>query len=749
LRKENQRLKRKAVLEMTLTLLLASILTLSPISVSTGEERGPEIDKLRFKVIKELDDQVLGMQTGEINVLTEPMKMEDIDSLGADGFTITSAPAFQMAYMIFNIRPNRDYLPPGTPECNPKAAQVLSDVNFRHACFHAYDQEGICASIYGYTVTPIQSIVPPAQAVWLNPMIPKHLYNPGDPTATTEYPEDHSSCGILRYGGYVYSATLQNWVTPYDIDEDGTPGTNHPSRPLEILDPDDVVPEITVITPDATTHPSEWIHALRWVEKLQEIGLNDIDLDLRECSWDVRKYAPLYFGDFDILWWSQTLERFPTHVYDMCHSSQDTGMHLGVFTPNIAGVNNSEVDQKVETVKFSLDEAERRIACHETQYLMFDDNNPQALAYMPLYSRLHFDAFDPYLRGIVNSPGYGSDNTWTHLNIRWEPGYERIEDGETILVWCLGDEPPSLNPLNATNSNSWKILDSITDGLLTTNPYSHEDVPWLAWNWTIEAPINTTVTLDSDWYLGEGVLYKSAGETHEIIDGMTVTFSLNDTVEWQCGNPYNASDAEFNWEFLRNNQIPKYTSFWKHIIDAQIIDSHKVKIYLNVTGQFLQYDLGSTAAMLPPPVWKPLDGKPIDEILEYQPSTNTTKPTGAGPKFGTAECPTQLYATGAFVFEHYNSTEMIADLHANRDYFKTNAETQTQKVEMFHEIGDVNKDGYIDVFDLSTLGVSYGCFSWMPCYNPDADLNQDGLIDARDLALITWSFGEQREHPEP
>lgn len=743
-------MKRKAVLGMTLSLLFASMLTLSPISVSSGEQRGPEIDKLRFKVIKGLDDQIFGMQTGEINVLTEPMKVEDIDNLEADGFTITSVPAFQMVQMVFNVRPNRDYLPSAYRWCHPEAVKVLSDVNFRHACFHAYDREVICASIHGYTVTPIQSLVPPAQGAWLNSRVPKHPYSPGDPTAITEYPEDHSSCGILRYGGYLYSTTLHNWVTPYDIDEDGTPGTNHPDRPLEILDPDDVVPDIDVDSPSYEIAPWDALHVSRWVDELNRIGLNSVGLwPGGECGCELWYEKVFCEADFDIAMTTWFVGRFPDHLYDMCHSSQDTATDPWAYMPNAAGVNDSVLDELVERVKFSLNPKERMEACHEAQYWMYDDSNTQALAYMPMYSRVYFNAFAQNLRGIVNSPGYGSDNMWTHLNMRWEPGFERIEDGKTILVWCLGDEPGSLNPLNATSSYSWQILGSIVDGLLAINPYTHEDLPWSAWNWTIEAPINATVMLDSDWYLGEGVLYKSAGEAYEIVNGMVVTFSLNDTVEWQCGNLYNASDAEFNWEFLRNNRIPRYNSLWKHIVDARVIDSHTVKVYLNVTSQFLLYDLVSTAAMLPSPVWKRLDGKPLDEILEYDSSTNTTKPAGAGPKFGTNECPTQLYGTGRFVFEYYDSTEMVADLHANRDYFKTSVETQAQKVEMFHEAGDVNRDGYIDVFDLSTLGVSYGCFSFMPCYSVDADLNQDGVIDGRDLALITWSFGEQREYPQP
>jgi len=722
------------------------MLTLSSITVSSLEQKGPRIGKLRFKVIKGLDQQVLGMQTGDINVLIDLRRTGDIDNLYADGFTITSAPSYDMAYLVFNVRPDRDYLPPPC-QCNIEAAMVLSDVNFRHACFHAYDQEEICVSIYGYTVTPIQSLVPPAQGAWLNPIVSKHAYNLGDPTATTEYPEDHSSCGILRYGGYAYSATLQNWVTPYDIDEDGTSGTNHPSRPLEILDSDDFVPEIVVTTPCICCYPSEWRHGQRWVEKLQEIGLKSIDLDRSEASWEIRKYDPLYFGDFDIFWWSQRLERLPTHVYGMCHSSQDTGMHLGVFTPNIAGVNNSELDQKVETVKFSLNDTERRMACQEAQYLMFDDTKPQALAYMPMYSRVHFNAFDPNLRGIVNSPGYGSDNIWTHLNMHWEPGFERIEDDDTVIVWGLGGEPESLNPLNATSTYAWQIMGSIMDGLTAINPYTHEDLPWLGWNWTIEAPVNITVTLDSDWYLGERVLRTSAGETYDIVNGMIVTFWLNDTVNWQCGNPFNASDAEFNWEFLRNNQIPKHASLWSHIVDAQVTDPYTVKVYLNVTSQSSLHDLANTAAFLPPPVWKSLDGKPLDEILDFNPSTNTTKPKGAGPRFGTPECPTQLYGTGPFVFESYNSTEMVANLHADPDHFRTKAGIHNSLVELFHRIGDVDREGEIGILDLSKQGLAY--FTWPPnpLYDVDADVNSDGIVDIRDIALTGQHFGEKREYP--
>ena len=68
---------------------------------------------------------------------------------------------------------------------------------------------------------------------------------------------------------------------------------------------------------------------------------------------------------------------------------------------------------------------------------------------------------------------------------------------------------------------------------------------------------------------------------------------------------------------------------------------------------------------------------------------------------------------------------------------------------MFHEVGDVNRDGYINIIDLSLTAISYFCFEGEPCYNPDADLNCDHIIDMRDIALVGYHYGEQREYPEP
>jgi peptide/nickel transport system substrate-binding protein len=669
------------------------------------ERRGPVIDIFRAKVIKNPDAQLLAMQNEEGVVLTDLIRPGDIVKLDAEGFTITSAPGFHMGHIGFNIRPNRDYLTPPY-KCNPAAAPFMSDVNFRHALFHLYNQEEIVASIYGYIVLPIQSLVPPAQGGWVNPDVPLHPYNPGDKTGTTVYNpatgENEDACSILRYGGYTYDAGEDNWRN--------SGGT--------------LVPTITLWTPTYETAPTSADHGARFVATCNTYGVTSIEHVPRD-------FAPYMddvdIGDFDMYMVFWSLGRFPDHLETMCHSDHDVAVVPHDY--NLPGCHDPDLDAAVRTIITSLDHSEKLAAAYEAQRILYDEDYPNAaFSYMQLYSRIYFNGFNPDLRGIVNSPGYGSANGWTYMNIHWAPGTERLEGGETIVEWIWGEEPELLNPCSATTVYAWDIIDKTLDGMIAVNPYTHEDMPWMATDWDVD-------------------VWPDAGGSG--VDWMNLTFYLRDDIYWQDGNQYTAEDAEFSLEFLRDNEIPRYMGMWMWLHDVEVLDTYTFRAIMTTTSQFLLYDVAGTAALLPPQVWAPWDGQPLVNIMQYDPSTDTSA-TGMGPWFGTGSgyASTHLFGTGPFVFEFYNPSLMYSDLHQFKGYFLTTAEIQDMKTEMFHKIGDVNRDGYIDVFDLSTLGVSYGCFSWMPCYNVNADLNLDGVCDGRDLALITWHWGEQKEYPE-
>jgi len=678
--------------------------------------------------------QIVALQTHETDVLTDLMGAQDVEKLASECFTITSTPGFHIAYIGFNVRPDQRYK---TQAGSPIAGPVLGDANFRHACFHCYNQEEILASIYKYVVTPIQSLVPPAQGGWVNQAVQTHPYNPGDPLGTTVYDPvtkaNADACSILRYGGYTYDSGEDNWLTPYDLDGD------------TVLN--DYIPTLLVFTPTYEVAPTSAEHGARFAEDCNAIGI-PLEHDPREYA----SYLDLVYGttgvpggEFDLYMHSHELGRFPDHLYNFCHSSQDTLIRPGAY--NGVGVNCSELDAAVETVKFSLNHAEKLDAAHDAQAMLYDpDTYPECgCAYMNMYSRIYFDAFNPGLRGIVNSPGFGSDNMWTFLNIHWEPGhpYERLEDGNSTIIWCLGEEPELLNPCYAYTSYAWEILDRILDSLKAVNPYTHADIPWITTDWNIEGPITETVTLDSE----NRLLGLPAGATVDVIDGMKCTYTIRTDVTWHCGNLYTVDDAEWNLEFFRNNEIPRYMDMWENLIDVQVINSTSFVVYNNETSQFLPYDFMDAAAYLPPPVWAPLDGKPLPEILAYDPASNTTKPTGAGPRFGTDACPTQLYGTGAFVFQYYDPVGMYADMTANRYYFKSTEEIQTQKVEMFWACGDVNRDGVVDQIDQARLNASFGCVIGEPCYDPDCDFNSDGIVNGYDGMKISFYWGDRREYP--
>jgi len=767
---------KKIVYSTLLTLLL--VVSMMPLSVS-AQQMGPEIDRLRFKVITGPASQLKAMQKPcRVDALTDLIRTNDIEKLYGEGFTITSAPGFHMGHIGINIRPNQTYKDPA--HGHPDAGPVLSDANFRHALFHCYNQEEIVASIYKYIVTPVRSLVPPAYGGWCNPAVPSHPYNPGDPNAVTIYnpatQANSDSCSILRYGGYLYCAINSSWAVPYDLDGDSTPGTDgSPGTPATaILDPDDELkyftidrlidhkkikmPGLRMFTPTAAVAPTSQWHGARFVADCNRIGI-----PLFQAPRAFSTYLDLVFGtgstpggEFDLYMVFWDLGRIPDHLYDMCHSDYDSLIVPGAY--NAPGIHSDELDAEVETVKFSLDHEAKMEASFKAQEMLYDpDTYPQcACAYMQLYSRIYFNTFNPGMRGVVNSPGYGSDNSWTFLNMRWASGHanERIEGSDSTVIWCLNDNPERLNPCYAHTVYAWEILGTVLDGLMAVNPYTLADLSWIAESWTIEGPMNATVTLDSNWYkgyndtLGERILYKSAGQTEDMINGMNITYNLRSDVEWQCGNTYTPSDAEFNLEFLRNNQIPRYMSMWEHLIDVQVIDSTFFSVYVNRTSQFLIYDFAGLAAYLPPPVWTPLDGEPLRDILAYDPTANTTKPTGAGDNFGTYPGPqNQLYGTGPFIFEYLHPLAKRAELHANRQYFLSTQEIRDMKTYMFHRIGDVNYDGQIWGVDKTRYSLAYGCDCYDYCYDADADLNEDCFVDALDGILISWYWGDKKEYP--
>ncbi len=56
-------------------------------------------------------------------------------------------------------------------------------------------------------------------------------------------------------------------------------------------------------------------------------------------------------------------------------------------------------------------------------------------------------------------------------------------------------------------------------------------------------------------------------------------------------------------------------------------------------------------------------------------------------------------------------------------------------------VGDIDKSGRVDGFDLGRFGVAHGTREGDPLWNPRLDLNNNGVLDGKDLEIIHKNFG--------
>ena len=703
-KEKRENLKSKVIVAIMLVSMLATILMVQ----TTFSQIGPEMDILRHEVIKSPDAALIAMQTGVCDFSPDQIRTPDIEKQDEDGMTITEDLGFHMGFIAYNIRDLATIQSYWRPSVT---AWPLHDVAFREALITCYDQLGIIPPIYGYIVTPVRSLVPPAQSKYYNPAVPEHPYNPGNPFTSTA--GDGTSCGILLAAGYTFVDAGTTGVVD-DADYWKCPN-NEP------------VPYMEIWTPLIGVAPTSYQHGVEFVADLGEIGLEattangnsgfiSLGRDFNEYLADVYDLA-----EFDAYMVFYSLGRIPDQLYSLLHSSQDCLTLPGAR--NAVGVNDPDIDDLCETVKYSLDTDDIEDAAKEVQSMLYTTDKSVypnadafAMSYMLLYSRSYFNAFVEHLEGIVTSPGYGSDNSWTFFNANWESGYERIEGGKTVLIYINGDEPDSFNPCYATTVYEWNVIGQTQDGLTAVNPYNHYDIPWVASDWTIT----------------------------ETMTGMEIDFTIRDDVEWQDGHPFTAYDVEFCLEFLRDHSVPRYAETWMTLDDVTVTDATHCKVIATEAGIGLFYDYSGLAPLLPPQVWD-RTWTSDQEVLDYDPTEAYNVASGytAGPN----PPPTNLFGTGPWIFQFYDDVNWYDDMWRNENYFMSTAAIHDLMTEMFWEVGDAGKNGLINVLDLYAVSVAYGCMIGDPCYNANADFNTDGIVDIDDLSNTAYHLTWQKEYP--
>jgi hypothetical protein len=559
-------------------------------------------------------------------------------------------------------------------------------------------------------VVKVDTPVPPAKSLWYNDKVDPHAYSPIEAEAIL------ADAGYQKIGGV--------WK-----DKDGS-----------------ALPSLRFFVPLEVVAPTSYTIGRMVVDEALAIGLTNIVL----TPMDFATYLYKTFNqwDFELSLLDHILGMYPTHLFYQFSSEEN---YMGSGNPH--GIVYPALDAELSTIYRSLDHSAKVAASMKAQELLMGgtttsplphnvlpaDPRSLALPTIPIYSKNFYDVQQPDLRGAVNMFGYGIENMWTRNNIYWNtPNEYRPGTTEKTVVWIEPEFPERLNPLYASSTYAWDYMEDSYDSLMTVNPYTHRDEPWLAISWSYAA----------------------------VSGGMDVTFNIKltdpqgQTITWQDGKAVSINDIKFGWDFLQNYAIPQFWGAFRFYDPANtvIVGADTIRARMTTTSQWLVYDLARTAYMLPPQVWTvdPRDGLAwtgVTEITTFDPSS-LAYPTVHNTNPGPIGLPTQLFGTGHFILQH--STSFInsygyGDLRANRNYFMRTSDIMDKIEYMFWRAGDAVNDDEIDLDDQLLIMKWYG--QTVPPAPPEADITgpagspPDGYVDIDDLATAGKHFGETETVP--
>ncbi|UCG36304.1 MAG: hypothetical protein JSV64_06740 [Candidatus Bathyarchaeota archaeon] len=589
----------------------------------------------------------------------------------------------------------------------------LNNTYFRHAVAHCIPKDEIVAVVYGgISAAAVDSLIPEAQRAWFTPGIDGHPLSMGDPLASTVWDGaylHHDACSILRAGGFSFDPEGTNPVAKYSPDDpDGA-----------WVDPltGDWMNHISFAGVSQEFSPVAWSRDDMCARNWRSIGLpiEHVGVDYGYLTDVMLNY---YLYDMYALEWE--VDRFPNHLYSFFHSSNN----IAPGGYNIPGIENTELDGYLETVQHSVTASEIKEAAANASAML-----AELCVSLPVVTRQLFAASavarapgpTDTLQGIVNCPGYGQANDWTFYDLHWrglvtESNPYGIGGSANMIV---GSEPSNYHPAFASTPDEWRILDRVFEGLIGLDPYTHEDVRWLATDWWIE--------------------YWDYGGTEM---GMNTTFWLRDDIYYHDGVHFDAYTCKFSLEWLRDMQISRARAVWQNLHEVEVHSDYCFSVYHTVTSIWTFYDIADWAPLIPPHIYFGTDVyfRPEDTVNPL--NGHLTCLVGTGPYMVT-----DLYsAVGGYV--ELTAYRENADLGITTHWFMGVEEEDELLTQMFHWKGDVNYDGIVDDLDLARVDAAFGTSIGDPRFDPDADLYYDDRINMRDASIVAKGWGMARKYPQ-
>ena len=366
------------------------------------------------------------------------------------------------------------------------------------------------------------------------------------------------------------------------------PGSDEPLKTTKLLSPTEQI------------SPTTAEFAARIAESLKGIGI-PVETDPMDFATMIARMDEHDFDSYVLAW---EMSRDPDSLFAFYHSSMDV---RGGY--NIPGIHDAELDEALEELRYAPDEKSARKAALLSQEILAD-----RIPAVPIYSRYYIASVSRKWKGTVKSDVSTPDNSWSLLKM--EPADGRMSP----LYWGLADEPRSLNPFSSSSAYDWQVMGEIYDTLITVDPYSMGDLPWLAVKWDIK-------TRDMD-------------EKKRTV----LTFDLRKDVSWQDGMKFSSQDVKATIMFLKDHNIPRYFDSVRNVLEVETPDEHTVRITMDGVSYWYLHNIGGL------PI---LPGHLLENIGDWR----TWQPASlTDPVDGSL---TQLIGTGPFVFREYRRGEFV------------------------------------------------------------------------------------------
>jgi peptide/nickel transport system substrate-binding protein len=360
------------------------------------------------------------------------------------------------------------------------------------------------------------------------------------------------------------------------------------------------LPATKILCPPSSIAATTTEIATLMAEALVSIGIpaqaEPIDFQTMLARVDVR--------DFDACTNAWLMSRDPDVLYSFYHSSMDVE---GGY--NMSGIADPELDRVLHQLRYAPDEAAAREYSSRAQKML-----AELMPVIPIYSRYSISAMKKGWDGVFLTDRSTADNLLTLISMT------PAEGGERPIYWNIPEEIRTLNPLVSSIAYDWTVLGTIYDTLISVDPYTFEDMPWLAESWSI-----------------------TTGES-----GSVLTFTLREGLKWQDGYPLTVEDIAYSIQFIKDNNVPRFYDSVKDVASIETdLKNRTLRIEMANTSYWHLHNIGGGVLPLP------------KHILENVKDWRAWQPTNTPHKALDGTTLTELIGTGPFTFRESRTGEYV------------------------------------------------------------------------------------------